>query len=175
MGFNISLFAAARSDLVAFLLLMGLSIKDVEDDANEMPLSGGIAGDRFILWQNMSQATDFARKKLIDVSLVVPFLKLDVSETAMVCGLSEYRDGAEQWSAHYIADKDKPIHVDDEMPDTLKSFVKAHPKHGSGNEFDILPDAFGDLTGFRYDVWEDDRAFRQVVEKAKRKRWWQLW
>jgi hypothetical protein len=175
MGFNITLFACGIGSRDALLAAFSLGLTDIEDEINEAPFSAGISGEHFVIWQNTSQSSDITLAKLIAVSRAVCFLKLDISETAMACVMAEYRGGTEEWVACCDAGQGQSVELSGKVPERVKSFVQSHQLFGTEDEFEILPDAFKDLTGFRYDELSDGRQFFQALEGQQHKPWWQFW
>lgn len=184
MGQNASIIAvdAARAD--DLLGALHLTQSDRPDRDNRHMHSGGVLGDRFIVWRNWRTASPrgpFDEADLARASVGLGLLVLDVSESTSFAAVREYRDGRLVWSAEAADGDEKPLALCGPVPPAVSEAAAevraalAAEGDPDGGDFDVPVRAFQMLTGHRYDEVDDVPYVALDGNGPPRRPFWKLW
>ncbi|TWI32853.1 hypothetical protein [Paracoccus sulfuroxidans] len=188
MGFHVSLFLLKDGDAQAFLRAAGLRDGGYEDPENEAPFSMARFGGNSLIWMNwhddMPSEREFAR-----FSEAVPFINLDVAESAVMSVCRFWQDGKQVWVlAHDGAQETGSdfggLDVAGDLPPEAQPIIEACLQIDRAADAPELHDApillFEALGGIRPDAVTDlkfQALLRDlpVATAPARKPWWRFW
>lgn len=184
MGFHVSLFLLDDGDAQAFLRLVGLRESGRDDPSNDSRFSVAHQNGRCLVWMNwhngMPEEKDFAR-----FSESVPFLNLDIAESATMAVCRHWRAGGENWVLAHDGSHDGGLDISGDLPPEAAAIIAAckDAQAAETGPVDHLFDApvalFEALGGIRHDTVHD-LTFRVAEPLAKvgaemPRSWWRFW
>lgn len=184
MGFHVSLFLLDTDDAQVFLRLLGLHESAVDDPENESRFSVAGLDGRFLVWMNwhdgMPKEKDFAH-----FSQSVPFLQLDVAESATMAICRQWRDGREEWVLSHDGSAETGIEVTGVPPAPATAIIAVCESAQTAETgpvdhlFDAPVNLFEALGGIRHDsvhglAFKEARSLQKSPADTPRP-WWRFW
>lgn len=189
MGFHLSLFLVKTEDAQGFLRAARLRDGGREDPEHESLFSLARSGGHSLIWMNwhddMPSEREFAR-----FSKAVPFINLDLDESAMISACHLWQDGAQVWALLHDGSQASGsdlggLHIAGDLPPEAPPIIETCLHRQGAANAPALHDApillFQALGGIRPDA-ASGLTFQALLRDppattaaAAGKPWWRFW